>query len=80
MDINFNSTPSIATLRKHIRDADSKSVTRVTFTYGEQSSEFEKVNGRWHHNGNGCMKAAYKLSNELDAAAQKSRGSGAISF
>lgn len=67
MDINFTSTPTIASLRKYIKAAETKGETQVNFTYGEQFSEFSKFDGRWNHHGNGLMKAAYKLDNELSA-------------
>jgi hypothetical protein len=75
MDHVFNSAPTIATLRKHMKDAEAKNACRVSFEFGEQFSEFDKVGGRWYHSGNGCMKAAYKLADELDKAARNSKPS-----
>lgn len=57
--------PSLPTLRKMLKEADDFGDTFVTFEYGEQHSRFEKHNNRWYHYGNGLLKAAYKLEDEL---------------
>lgn len=60
--------PSLPMLRKLIQHAERDGDDLVIVEYGEQYSRFEKHNGRWYHNGNGLLKAGYKLADELSAA------------
>lgn len=58
--------PSVPQVRKLLRDYANAGYTLVVFRRGEQQSEFEKFGMRWHHSGNGLLKAGYKLGSILD--------------
>jgi hypothetical protein len=58
--------PSVATLRKLLREDEKAGATLVVFERGEQFSSFEKVGKRWIHSGNGLLRAGYRLANELE--------------
>lgn len=61
--------PSVPTLRKLLRQDAKAGASLVVFERGEQHSSFERDthSGRWHHSGNGLLKAGYKLGNVLDS-------------
>lgn len=60
--------PTVTMLRRVVREAESQGHDLVIIEYGEQYCRFEKHNGRWYHNGNGLLRAGYKLADELSAA------------
>lgn len=68
--------PSVPQVRKLLRDYANAGYTLVVFRRGEQQSNFELFGDRWHHDGNGLLKAGYKLANELDSRYAEVRRSG----
>ena len=66
--------PSVPQLRNLLRKDAKAGATLVVFERGEQASTFEldARTGRWHHAGNGLLKAGYKLGNLLDSEFYKS--------
>ena len=59
--------PSVPQVRAVLHEAEKKGADFITMSYGEQSSDFQQVGGHWHHQGNGLLRAAYKVADEEDA-------------
>lgn len=73
----FNgAAPSLPSLRKLHREYAQAGYSLIIFRRGEQQSNFELFGDRWHHDGNGLLKAGYKLANELDSRYAEARRAG----